>query len=101
MLPHNKKNILKEQYKKIIIIKYIINNLIKKSIFHNRTIQNKYRLLASLSFNKAHVNKNKIVNTCLATGRQKNINKTLHLSRHQLNILSKSFNLQNFKLNSW
>jgi ribosomal protein S14 len=100
MLPHNKKTILKENLKKIIIIKYIYSNIIKKSIFHNRTLNLKARMLSFINIKKSKTNKNKLVNTCLFTGRRKGINKKLHLSRHQINILSKSTNLQNFKINS-
>ncbi len=101
MLPHNKKTILKENLKKIIILKYIYSNIIKKSIFHNRALSLKIRMLAFINLKKQKMNKNKLINTCLLTGRRKGINKKLHLSRHQLNILSKSTNLQNFKINSW
>jgi ribosomal protein S14 len=100
MLPHNKKNILKENLKKILIIKYIYSNIIKKSIFQNRTLNLKIRSIAHLSIKKSKTNKNKLINTCLLTGRKKGISKSLHLSRHQLNIFSKSINLQNFKINS-
>lgn len=101
MLAHNKKTILKENLKKMIIIKYIYSNLIKKSIFQNRTINLKARLLSFIMIKKPKTNKNKLINTCLLTGRRKGINKKINLSRHQLNILSKSTNLQNFKINSW
>jgi len=100
MLKHNCKNILKTKLLKTIILKNIISNLIKKSIFQNRNIKPKIRLLAFFNINKNKTTKTKIKNTCLLTGRKKSINKNLHLSRHQLNILSKTNNLQNFKINS-
>lgn len=101
MLPHNKKTILKENLKKTIIIKYLYNNIIKKSIFQNRHLTIKIRTLSFLTYNKNYSTKHKLINTCLLTGRRKGINKNLLLSRHQINILSKTSNIQNFKINSW
>lgn len=101
MLPHNKKTILKENLKKIIVIKYLYNNIIKKSIFQNRHLNLKVRTLSFITYKKNFSTKHKLINTCLLTGRRKGINKKLLLSRHQINILSKSTNLQNFKINSW
>ena len=100
MLPHNKKNILKENIKKILILKNNYNNIIKKSIFQNRILNNKTRICAFLLINKQKTNSIKLINTCLLTGRKKGINKFFHLSRHQINIISKTSNLQNFKINS-
>jgi len=100
MLKHNSKSILKTKLLKIIILKNIVSNLIKKSIFQNRNIKAKIRLFAFFNLNKNKITKTKIKNTCLLTGRKKSINKQLHFSRHQLNIISKNNNLHNFKINS-
>lgn len=98
MLTYNKQNILKIKLIKIKILKNIILNLIKKSIFHNRTIDKKIRLYAFITLKKTTTLKNH--NVCLFTGRKKGINSKLNMTRHQLNKLSKHIKLQNFKTNS-
>lgn len=99
MLTYNKKNILKIKLLKIKLLKNIINNLIKKSIFQNRNISKKIRLYAFFNIKKKNAIKDN--NICLFTGRKKSISSKLCMSRHQLNIISKSTKLQNFKTNSW
>jgi len=99
MLTYNKKNILKIKLLKIKLLKNIINNLIKKSIFHNRNISKKTRLYAFLNINKKNSIKDN--NICLFTGRKKGIITKFCLSRHQLNKISKHTKLQNFQTNSW
>ena len=99
MLTYNKKNILKVKLLKIKLLKNLINNIIKKSIFHNRNIKKKIRLFAF--FNIKRKNSIKDNNICLFTGRRKSIMTKLNMSRHQINKISKHVKLQNFKNNSW
>ncbi len=99
MLTYNKKNILKIKLIKIKLIKNIISNIIKKSIFHNINIKKKIRLYAFFNIQKKNSIKDN--NICLFTGRKKSIATKLNMSRHQLNKISKHVKLQNFKTNSW
>jgi ribosomal protein S14 len=100
MLKHNKKNILKIKLKKLILLKFIYNNIIKKSIFHNRNIKIKNKFTVYITIKKKTLTRNKVKNLCLMTGKKKSINKKILLSRQYINQTCKLNNLQNFKINS-
>ncbi len=100
MLRKKKKLILKANIKNIIILKYLYINIILKSIFNNRNIENKKRLITSFFYKKTNI-KYITSNICLISGRFKNTNKRLLFSRHNVNNYCKKGLINNFKIKSW
>jgi ribosomal protein S14 len=99
MLRRNIKLIALKNLKNSLIIKYNIKNIILKSIFHNRQIENKQRIFSSFFFTKQQFT-NKIKNSCLLSGRNKSTNNKVLLSRHNMNKVTKLGLLTNFKIKS-
>jgi hypothetical protein len=87
MIDYKHKHILKKKRKNLVILKYQLKKYIIKSIIHNRTIPFKQKgyLSVFLSFNCV---KN-IKQVCLISGQFKSVNKTLMISRFQINYLAK------------
>jgi len=99
MLKKKQQQILKNNIKNNIYLKYEYKNIILKSIIHNKNIDNKTRLFANLNIKKPNLKKNKKI--CLISGRHRGVYNTLNLSRHNINYFAKIGVLQNFKINSW
>ena len=99
MLNKAKQQILKHNLENNIILKYEYKNLILKSIFQNRNLSTKSRLLSKISVKKNYKKKNKKI--CLLTGKSKSVNNNLSLARNNLNYFCKLGILQNFKIKSF
>ena len=99
MLNKTKQQILKNNLKNNIILKYEYKNIILKSIIQNRNLDNKYRLISKYYLKKNYTSKNKKI--CLLSGKHKGVYNKFNLTRHNLNYFSKLGKLQNFKIKSW
>lgn len=99
MLKKKHQQILKNNIKNNIFLKYEYKNIILKSIIHNKNINKKTRIFAILNLKKVTLKKNKKI--CLISGRHRGVYNQLNLSRHNVNYFSKLGILQNFKINSW
>jgi len=99
MVKKSKKQILKHNIINNIILKNEYKNIILKSLIHNRTINNKIKLLINFYLKKQYLKKNKKI--CLLSGRHRGVYSNLNLSRHNINYFSKLGILQNFKVRSW
>lgn len=101
MFTRRERYLIKDNTRRTIKIKYKYLNILEKSLFMNRTLKNKKRLLIFLKINLKKLSSKKIKNICLKSGESKAVNKKLILSRFQINYLSILNKLQNFKVNSW
>lgn len=101
MLNQKSKFFIKDKIKNTMLIKYKYLNLLQKSLFHNRYINNKKRLVFFYYLNTNIILYKKTKNICLLSGENKAVNKKLLLSRFQINYSSVSNDLQNFKINSF
>lgn len=99
MLNKGKQQILKNNLKNNIILKYEYKNIILKSIIHNRNLNNKHRLISKYYLKKNYVTKNNKI--CLLSGKHKSIYTKFNLTRHNMGYFSKLGILQNFKIKSW
>lgn len=101
MLNQKSKFLIKDKIKNTVLVKYKYINILQKSLFHNRYLNNKKRLIFFYYLNSNTVFSKKIKNICLISGENKAVNKKLLLSRFQINYSSINNNLQNFKVNSF
>lgn len=99
MLKKQQQQILKNNLKNNLILKYEYKNTILKSIIQNKNLKHKVRIYAILNLKKVTTQKNKKI--CLISGRHRGVNTNLNLSRHNINFFAKLGILQNFKINSW
>lgn len=99
MLKKKHQQILKNNIKNNITLKYEFKNIILKSIIQNKNLNYKIRIYAFLNLKKTTIQKNKKV--CLISGRHRGVNTKLNISRHNINYFAKLGILQNFKINSW
>jgi ribosomal protein S14 len=95
------KYILRDNTRRSLKIKYRYINLLEKSLFYNRTLKNKKRLLAFLKINFKKLSMKKVKNICMKSGESKAVNKKLLICRFQINYIGILNKLQNFKVNSW
>jgi len=101
MLNQKGKFLIKDKIKNTILVKYKYINILKKSLFHNRHLNNKKRLIFFSYLNSNTVFSKKTKNICLVSGEHKAVSKKLLLSRFQTNYSGINNTLQNFKINSF
>lgn len=100
MLNKRAKYLIKDKIKRSLRIKYKYLTILQKTLFQNRNINNKKRLLSAYIINTRVYHK-RVKNICLQSGEYKAVNKKLLLTRFQLNYKCITNNLQSFKINSW
>lgn len=101
MLNKKSKFLIKDKIKNTMYVKYRYLSILQKSLFHNRYINSRKRLVFFYYLNQNSVSYKKTKNICLLSGENTAVNKKLLLSRFQINYSSVSNNLQNFKINSF
>lgn len=98
MIKKNKQQILKNLIQNKLILKLEYKNLIIKSIIKNKNIKNNHCILPTLLKN-TQIKYNKKI--CLLSGSHRSVYNSLNMSKHNINYLSTTGLLQNFKLKSW
>lgn len=101
MLNKKGKFLINDKIKNTMLVKYKYINLLQKSLFHNRYINSKKRLVFFYYLNQNTTLYKKHKNICLLSGENTAVNKKLLLSRFQINYSSVENTLQNFKINSF
>jgi len=94
------RNLLKDNLKRTLNIKYRYVTILNKSLFHNRRLAKDTRtiIFKKLSFKKKNIRRLK--NVCLISGENTSVNKKLMFTRFQINYLSIVNKLPNFRVNS-
>lgn len=100
MFKQKEKFLIRDNSRRTLIIKYKYLNLILKSLLHNRNFTQKRKLLSFIHYSQKKQSFKKIKNLCMLSGENTSVNKKLLLTRFQINYLSISNKLQNFKINS-
>jgi ribosomal protein S14 len=101
MFTRRERYLIRDNTRRTIQIKYKYINILEKSLFYNRQLNNKKRLLLFLKINLKKISSKKIKNICIKSGESKGVNKKIIFSRFQINYLSILNKLQNFKISSW
>lgn len=100
---YNKKEryLIRDNVQRTLFLKYKYTTIIHKSLFHNRNLLSKQKLLAFYKLSLKKKGYKKYKNICIKSGENTSINKKLLITRFQINYLSIVNKLQNYKVNSW
>lgn len=101
MFRRKEKYLIRDNTRRAISIKYRYLNLLEKSLFHNRLILKKKKLIILIKRNSRILSSKKLKNLCTLSGENTAVNKKILLSRFQINYISIVNKLQNFRVNSW
>lgn len=102
-MKRGKKNITHDLINRQYYIKYELKKILLKSIIRNQNVTPKIRSYAIFKLTNL-TTKSRItrqINFCLIRGRSKGVWKFMQFSRHVINKLAISGNLQNTKISSW
>lgn len=101
MFTRREKYLLRDNIRRSMSLKYKYINFLQKSLFHNRNILKKKRILIFYKICTRTLNSKKLKNICMLSGEPDSVNKKLLFTRFQINYNSILNKLQNFKLDSW
>jgi len=92
--------LIKDNIRRTASIKFKYNSLLRTSLTKNSFIGNTKKLYYK-TYNTRGVLYKKQKDVCLLSGENTSVRKNLLLSRFQINYLSLTGSLQNFKINTW